>query len=1648
MADILRVPVSDLLFQSYNYRMYASGGVDTAFIELPHNYIIGGYEYSKTLLASVRNGYFGLMSDCTGNTDTSTEAFLLGQAQNKNPGIMHASMLGYYGGLGMIMSEQGMTGQGFIKPYTVAYGTLERKASPRSYIRDNKDPNIVYLVLQGPENMTHFGMSKLDTAQRQMLWRHAYRAQIPWSQFLGASNTALPSNSAHLSAFIGFIGHGVEYLYQTDQAVVLMCPGPVTTFYGTLPPSIYVYSISKANGTISQKTYFNLYTLGLLPSGSLTDIAYRFLGFVDASTALLDIQQHAIYRTTSDMQQHLKPTESKLVRALVSYNIDSDNVEVIWSNSQFATPLQVNKTLYQQSGSNQLKSTQPGMYKLTGSLIVPELENSLFIPQSVFAGQWFAAEIITQLHLDSTKTSVTSSKQLPVYGLWGSKQTIEPLRPRYYVIREMTNAENAQSNFDLLCPSSIIGNTTSLPVVGYTASNSSLYTAEFFGEGCPASAYVSTEVMSLGQLPGQKLLHVSYDNVKTTRKDQVLRLHEIRTEGKARKTILPAGEDIIASGCVVGDYFGSSRISNQAIIYNTHIGCAYPWGVVVSMSGFKAFYYGSNTASYASHMHNCFGTAWHQQGYPSTFSGNGTYSPEIGITSSVHWQGKLPDCTITLRRSDTNLKHCGIYLNNKAFPIKAVSYSLNPNPYIPTGAPTSWVVEAHDVATGEWIEVDKQEDISLVFPITYGYINSNTFESCASSSDGKFFGDARQYRNYFLLNDIDSKCPQGAHAFRITFKKSRCGTIVCIGSFMVQEKPWDWIPVTPGCFPSVPTTANKNATGSYALVGMVLSHSSGTSTALGHSSYTFRSLHSGYVPLGMSIIGPRVYSRFPSTQPEYSNSYLAHGAIYYNTSRFMTSPRPFFAYNFGSDKLEIQGIQFTLYGWYGSNQNESCAMPSKLRFDWSDDGNNWTPITTIDDPEMMPGQTLADGELNKYFSAKTFLFELEEPIKHQFYRVAWGDDSQNLNSSGGNAQNYWPILNFSFFKKKPADIPKDALQMQSVIGSQFCGNQTYKYIDTNPNYWYGSWCPWATDFSSGKCPQGCSAGFDNYVNLNAGYHAYAGSTITSVNLTQSGPQSVVATWEGPWTRRFKPGSEYVRSGEAIPMDFAGSLPNLGDASLDKPVYTEKVKIVAYAFVRSATDANVNSHGRPTKWKLYAATKDSDWTVIDERTKDDWSTTDCYNIFKVDKPGWYTKYKMEFIESSTPNSGIYLGSIDTFIEPIKEDSPHVYTIHPRNLVSVAAMVGSNYPDNPISPELVEKIVGTVTTIKGSLIGGNANDLVTKFSRCRAASFTYDEDGTIELIIDQKTDLQTHSIAFRLSPSMEIDELPKRVVVSGSKDKADWTPMGDKNNIGWDKDDPYFARLTLDTPGTFRYIKLVFHKNQLPEDKVFTEHWLLRTHCAYGSITDTSEGSNQGIRQLLYKIMPDKYLVTTGFSFGFPLANLWLTEKSLAQVHGKFISVVEIDPISQAPVTTRTITPTGGRYILGAVLDSGKNIWYWANSYETFSNEPTDKVAGSAILAVHSSFSNTLVRVKFEKSVVDYAGSPLTLKVLAWIEDPSKVGENKKVAGKIKLVLSGGDAKFVANTSDTITVTTEDGQVSEQEFTAKGPDRVSVNAFLTR
>ena len=1696
MADILRVPLMyDLGLYRNTSALLSGGEFSTSFIELPNSYIIGGYEYSKNLVAADKNGFVGLLPDMY--TESVQSIYANPNTLYKhNLGLLNTGLLGYFGGIGMAtrVSNSGSPSlqRVLFLQDRVACGTVGRRPCPMPHIRDSKESNIIYLVASGPYSMGNFGVAKYDTKAKTMVWR--------------TINTDIGSTDTHTfnsasNGIVGVTGNQVEYLYQTQTELVFA----VGIFRGSYAQplangrygdhtvtDLSIQSVNKKTGNISEMSYFTAYTLGLTDKQK-THMEYNLV-YIDNNFALFDIQGTSFeYQTNNFTAQAQSAADGMAIKALVCYAFSLNEARIMWKQSQYHTPLMYIDREGRSPSISSSSSVKEGIYKLSGSLVIPELNNSLFVPHAIFGTTYSSptysnttqiylssCELMHQLHLNDTKTEVLSSKVLPVFSTWGKKLKFYTNIP--YLNVAPTKNENikygVQNRVLDHIGSNVEEKTSTASLLAYTHMEtfgstslyypfgSKWYDPEEMAYGSPYMVTTSQWFVwnSIINTPNTRALRVAYDHIKTERTEPILRVHELKTESAPRKTVMPKGEDIIANGCSFYNYMYGTYKFGIIHTYNTSIGCAYPWGVTILLDKFNLHLGNQNTS--VTTDPKSMGLTNPSLGSP-TYQTNWSYNDQYSNESSVlyqanYYEGTLPDCSYTLRRSHTDLKKCGIYLNNKAFPIKAVSYSINPMPELPNGAPTAWVLEALDVATDKWIEVDRQENVALTVPLWFRAQHSRGSALCIGARYG-WGAESRQYRNYFHLKDMDTKCPKGAHAFKITFKDSRDGQKVVIQSFMVQEEPWPWVQVTcPGSLITAVALSNMAGTGNSQLLG--IKHNSNGASDHPYYSSTCPSISSYAIPLSLSVIGPRVSSSVGlpyNTSTGYYQMYF--GSYYYSSNAFNNPAQAFITYNFGAEKLEIQGIQFTMIGVRDTGYYDGCAVPSALWFQGSNNNSDWTTLADITDADLMPGLQIDSDfgtteDKQKKFFMKTFLFELDAPVAYQFYRVRWADGATNLGSSYSNFNRHWIINNFSFFKKRNGDDHKRMLPMQSFLGGSAAINYlpktAYYPEEENPaidKYWANTWSAWVPETASIDGSQHST--FDMYYYLNLGYWSSAASVnpyLWNAKPTEEKPAVVKVSWEGSLTKEIKLPILYKQTGIKRKLGaLVDVFPGTDESWPWEPAHMDKVKIVRYAFVYASNIA-VPMNERPKKWKLYGSQDSKEWTVLDERTKEDWKNTDAYTEFKVQNPDWYSHYKLEITEKNggTANS-ILMSSIDTFIEIPEEDSEHLHTIRPRNMVSWVPTdcVTPSYDQLPQS--YVDQYAQNLAVVKGTTVKSNPNDLVRELGNCESVDFSYDGD-SIELDVDQGCKLQTNSLVIRLSPSMEDEELPKKITIKGSNDQSEWTTLSDNKAVTWNLgDDPYKTRIEFDTSGVYRYIKVVFYKPELAPDHKFIEHWLHRTHiCAFTDYLSSDGNSTYLSPQITFKVKSDKYFIQCGHYFERPTSNLWLGDDTFAQVYPYSIGIMKMDPITQRVRNIRTTYPTGGGYLLGAVLDSSKNLWYWSNTLTSNTTNNTTNATAYHTLAVQSSYSPVAVHVRFESPTAVYDGNTITKKLSVWIEDPTVLGDNKKVAGRVKVVLTGCMAKFVSNAEASTEVELEDGKDKELEFTAEEVGRVLASAYLLR
>lgn len=1629
MAEILRAQIEPYYYRLNTLRNTVAGGFSTSFIELPYNYILGGFEYSKDLLASVKNGHVGMysdtkslaLSDYTSNQESST------YENRMDAGMVHSGLLGYFGGFWQ--PDQTLhyhINQNYFRPRTLACGTIGRRPRPTSCIRDTGDTSIIYVVMTGPNRNQLFGVAKIDTKNKKMLWRQS-----------SIETLAVPANNYNDDALIGdlfgYVHLPVDYLYQDDSSLYFLYCGPKTRAAGTFPSAVYIYRVDKNTGSLSEVSYFNLYTLGMLSSepGWLT---YKFLGFRDQNSFLVELQQITVSEAANTGANTSRPdlrSGALIYKALVAYDVNDLVGTILWASDPLIPPISRNV-----NHNNRYVMAYP----LTGSLILPELENSVFIPLEVQSCQWNSyTEAITQVYLDKDHTKVLDSKILPVIGPYGRYQSIvsTPDTPQLNAAYNIDHYTSPVFNHSRNIGEVSAGDTYSPYNIAYT----DRFVNMLQGKGMTNIIHHSVNAI-YGNFPWSKYWYSSYDHMVTERKEPMLRIHGISPEGRPVKTILPCGEDLIGQGHTLGRYSYSNQLAPTEYVYQGDSLVAHPWGIIVSKSGFDP----SNSNAQVVNGSTCYGLTTRPQGYPMVYmdgyDGTNPYHPDKS-TSLAYWIGTLPGCSYTLRRSDPDLQNCAIYLNEEIFPIHAVSYSLDPNPARPDAAPTSWYVEAHDVETDTWIEVDRKENVSLAFnPISMDgdFYKFSPYHLATQGTPYPHHSDTRQYHNYFVLEDMETKCPKGAHAFRITFTDSADGATVVVGSWMIQEKPWAWKQAQA---PDFTYWSYSNKAYAYSISGPVQWNNSYANSAIGTSA---NPAQIPYSLAALSILGPRTLAHIP---PCYGDD-----AALNNRNYFIIGVAPYSTNTSGlvdgmavnlqfADEIEICGVQFSMFGLrqnitsISGFANYGASIPSGVKIERSMDNANWELITTIP-LEKLPG--LSSSYTNIAIWSKTYLYEFDTPTTCRYLRASCIGPQVGMTSTYG--KRIWALHNFSAMQKRDPSFAGKAVSMQSIIGKHYFRNNrptgyyqnTALFEGTNTATDNNFWDPWLTIHPSlyGSVPNGFNwGGFDRHGTLHIGYQVEAGSS-NNVNalspydvicnagyITASQPVVLMASWKGMNERKFKLGLE---SSDHTLHDHYIGMPLVDEQVFDKALYATRIKILAYSFIRpNYRDVNV---GVPYRWNVYGSVDGQSWDLIDSRTKDTWNPAETVIEFPVNDPDWYVYYKWEFLESS--DGGLNLMSIDTFISEIDDTCPYIHTRYPKNgLIAV---------DSDAEVENGSIVRGGAITHQHVYWNGSTHPIHIKY-----------EGDELSIIIDQKKPIYTNSLLIALNLSMDESELPKHIKVTGSNDKATWNDMHDQNPIVWEQEDLYRNRLMLDTPGTYRYIKATFYKPQIAPEGI-TEYWLLNTMIF-------NDNNYQPCNQGLFKIKSGEALIYTSSEMATPLANLWISDNSLARVQQKNIDIKRLDPITQSLATVRSIVAPNGNDILGTVLDSGKNLWYWINtaSSNAWNADPAvvaGKPDGYCALCVQSSYSVEAVKVKFDESVAKYEGSPLLLKLHTWIEDTTVTAGENKVAGEVKLTLSGGGAKFVSTGEDTVTVTVNAGEMAEVEFTASGPDRVSATATLIK
>ena len=1301
MADILRVPNSSTHYRNTAKRQFSAGGISTMFMELPNNYVLGCYEYTKANLAPVINGFWGVHSDIQNPAfcDDKYPAFMDVAKQPyytpmRNAGTMHAGLLGYYGGyyqqlpfLGMFKTHDNLLS------LSHSCGTIGRRARPLPFIRDNADPNIIYTVMSGPNRNEFATIAKIDVSSRETLWRQVMDEDEPfeyqystyvmsslatsrpysvysnqsiptvtyaYNDFLNAVPYPIGTKDANLApSAIGLSDADIEYLYQDASNLYFLMGGPRNRKGGFAPNSVYIYAVSKDIGDIAESNHVDIHTLGIILNPPVSRISYKFLGFIDQTRFLLDIQQ----ATASDAAAFTgtnSGADSRIYRALALYDINDDSTKLLWVSDPLLMPF----------AATTPTNSFIGSHTLTSSLIIDGLNHSVFIPLHWDLSYGIHAEAIVQLHLNANCDAVLSAEILDGYNSWGAHNILSANGKNLSPVAYNENPYNKMNPYTYPTMWGLRATTTEI--------NYGRTPAITDGSQRDGKSFAYTDCYySNGMTVNNTLSKMSYDYIVTERENPVLRIHSAMLYGRPRKTILPAGEDIIGQGSFVGNYNGTTVVQPW-MRSKDPVAISYPWGVIVSFEGFtrSGSEAGNNTGNLYNASGHCFNLTPNNQGGWIHYQCH-TYKDLIyrahGRDGQVNrrylaYIGTLPNCSFTLRRAAPDPKNCCIYWNNNPLPIKAVSYSINPDPTYPNYMPTAWVVEAEDAVTGEWVVIDRQENQSLAIPLhsTLPYTTGMVAEE-ASGTDwaayraysiniGNTDVDSRQYRNYYALPDFATQCPNGANAIRIKFTASNDPAEdgvhrVAVFGFMVQEEPWEWQPILPTEAITAISNAVNFGTGDCCIAKPISNTVDGLpifgATAVPMYERALRGNYaatngSGY-PLGLQLAGPRTASAMPGyygthvhqNYTDMPGNFWAwsQGVVIYSsdTNGWREGVIPYYGYEFTS-ALRVQGFQLTISGNRLAASSNGGVVPTAVIIQGSLDGENWEDIIGTDNTDLMPGL------VNDYVAAlranddaaqpycmwcKTFIYTLDEPVSYKFYRVTWPEDATFAGDTPAALRRGWFINNFTFLKKRDPSYAKNVIPMQSVVDNEYVHHWAYannttaqtdaavipearidaetpKYsLAVDPTNRLGYWNPWLTyqDTSNGRV----WGGFDCFKNMHIGYSAHGhipfrnaqdaktnwydprylrGFVICDTGtLTGSNSVSCTVSWQGMLER-------LSSFNNLTPMPYVASasmMPCTDESLFQKALYSERIKVMAYVFVRSSfmgTDA-----GRPTHWKF-------------------------------------------------------------------------------------------------------------------------------------------------------------------------------------------------------------------------------------------------------------------------------------------------------------------------------------------------------------------------------------------------------------------------------------------------------------------------------
>ena len=492
---------------------------------------------------------------------------------------------------------------------------------------------------------------------------------------------------------------------------------------------------------------------------------------------------------------------------------------------------------------------------------------------------------------------------------------------------------------------------------------------------------------------------------------------------------------------------------------------------------------------------------------------------------------------------------------------------------------------------------------------------------------------------------------------------------------------------------------------------------------------------------------------------------------------------------------------------------------------------------------------------------------------------------------------------------------------------------------------------------------------------------------------------------------------------------------------DSYYYANNYKLIGYEFILPTNMDEIYIK----KWKFYGSNDRENWKVIDKREYkiDDYDSKK--HRFTIQSPGYYRYYKFEIEEISEDNlNKIYLMSINTFFANPTNRSDLTHTVTQN-------MFLENWTEYPEDYTYGYNKNVDVKLISGEFLSNNEAYL-NKRSYYPIISLGYKEKKIVfEYDIDRNNTgikLPVNNLNIILNSSMEVKELPSTIKVYGNNTNDNWTEDNLILNLNGVKYDdsyiPYELNIDLEKTYNYRYYRIEFSENNLPIGNTFEEQWLVAsTTCNRNDEFIVGDTSSDTTQQVVFKITPEKHLTLTGVTFRDIYGNMWLNDRTWAQVCASNIYIKRINPIIQNMETVRTI-PAIGACINACCTDSNNNIWIWGNSSHRYGNRSNNAIDNYCYIALQPAYGEQKVVIEPETNYKIYEGESASTYVKVWIENSVS---NEKMAGKIKVTLDGFDAKFVKNNKNEIeVVTTKEEPIAKLDIKSDNPSRVNITAYI--